>query len=89
MEVPAVYQGPVAGDLGSRRGVIHATEPRGELTVIRSDVPLANMFGYATELRSMTQGRATFSMHFARYQPAPRDVQEEVIARAREGATRR
>ena len=89
VEVPAVYQGPVAGDLGSRRGVIHATEPRGELTVIRSDVPLANMFGYATELRSMTQGRATFSMHFARYQPAPRDVQEEVIARAREGATRR
>jgi len=88
VEVPTVHQGPVAGDLGSRRGVIHATEPRGALTVINADVPLANMFGYATDLRSMTQGRGTFSMHFARYQQAPHDVQEEVIARAREGATR-
>ena len=89
VEVPATQQGPVAGDLGSRRGVIHATEQRAEMTVINADVPLANMFGYATDLRSMTQGRGTFSMHFVRYQQAPRDVQEEVIARAREGATRR
>jgi elongation factor G len=88
VEVPTVQQGPVAGDLGARRGVIHATEPRGALTIINAAVPLANMFGYATDLRSMTQGRGTFSMHFARYQQAPRDVQEEVIARAREGATR-
>jgi elongation factor G len=89
VEVPSVQQGPVAGDLSSRRGVIHATEPRGEVTVLNADVPLANMFGYATDLRSMTQGRGTFSMHFARYQQAPRDVQDEVIARAKEAAAKR
>ncbi len=89
VEVPTVQQGPVAGDLCSRRGVIHATEPRGDVTVLSADAPLANMFGYATDLRSMTQGRGTFSMHFARYQQAPRDVQDEVIARAKEAAAKR
>ncbi len=89
VEVPTALQGPVAGDLSSRRGLIHATELRGAVTVISADVPLANMFGYATDLRSVTQGRGTFSMHFARYKQAPRDVQEEVIARAHEAAGKR
>jgi elongation factor G len=89
VEVPTTLQGPVAGDLSSRRGLIHGTELRGDVTVLTADVPLANMFGYATELRSVTQGRGTFSMHFACYRAAPRDVQEEVIARAREAAAKR
>ncbi|MEW6249945.1 MAG: elongation factor G [Planctomycetota bacterium] len=89
VEIPAEQQGPVVGDLSSRRGLIHNTEQRGEVTVITADVPLATMFGYATDLRSMTQGRGTFSMHFAQYRQAPRDVQEEVIARAKELAAKR
>jgi len=83
VEVPTEQQGAVVGDLASRRGVVHGTAVRVDVTLITADVPLATMFGYATDLRSMTQGRGTFSMHFARYQPAPRDVQEDVIAQAR------
>ncbi|MBU0639018.1 MAG: elongation factor G, partial [Planctomycetes bacterium] len=82
VEVPTEWQGPVVGDLTARRGVIHATELRHDATIVTADVPLATMFGYATDLRSMTQGRGTFAMEFACYRPAPRAVQEEVIARA-------
>ena len=57
--------------------------------MITADVPLATMFGYATDLRSMTQGRGTFSMHFGYYKPAPRDVQEEIIAKAKAASVRR
>ena len=89
VEVPTEMQGPVAGDLSSRRGLIHNTEQRGDVTVITADVPLSTMFGYATDLRSMTQGRGTFSMHFGYYKPAPRDVQEEVIAKAKDAAAKR
>ncbi len=88
VEVPTELQGGVVGDLTSRRGIIHGTELRSDVTVITSDVPLAAMFGYATELRSMTQGRGTFSMTFAHYAQAPRDVQEEVIAQARTAGTK-
>jgi elongation factor G len=88
VEVPTDQQGGVVGDLTSRRGVIHGTELRGDVTVVIGEVPLATMFGYATDLRSLTQGRGTFSMHFGHYQPAPRDVQEEVIARARQAVKR-
>jgi elongation factor G len=84
VEMPAEYQGPVIGDLSSRRGIIRSTDMRGSTTVVVADVPLATMFGYSTELRSATQGKAGFSMEFARYERAPRDVQEEVIAKARE-----
>ncbi len=84
VEMPAEYQGPVIGDLSSRRGIIRSTDMRGGTTVVVADVPLATMFGYSTELRSATQGKAGFSMEFARYERAPRDVQEEVIAKARE-----
>ena len=86
VEVPSDYQGSVVGDLNARRGVVHATDCKAELTTITVDVPLAAMFGYATDLRSQTQGRGTFSMEFACYKPAPRAVQEEIIAHVRKGA---
>ncbi len=89
VEVPGEYQGAVVGDLSSRRGLILGTDAKPDATIIAVEVPLANMFGYATDLRSLTQGRGTFSMEFACYRPAPRDVQEEVIARAREAALKR
>ncbi len=86
VEVPSEFQGSVIGDLSSRRGIIHGNETKGASTVITAEVPLAAMFGYSTDVRSMTQGKATFSMEFARYDRAPRDVQEEVIAAAKERA---
>jgi elongation factor G len=79
--VPKDYLGDVMGDLASRRGRIQAQEDRGGTQIISARVPLSDMFGYATELRSRTQGRATYSMHFDRYEQAPAQVSEEVIAR--------
>ena len=79
--VPEDYAGIIIGDLSSRRGHIQGMEHRAGSQVIKSIVPLSEMFGYATQMRSNTQGRATFSMHFARYEEAPRSVAEEVIAR--------
>jgi elongation factor G len=79
--VPEEYMGDIIGDLNSRRGRIEGMEPRGGSQVINSMVPLSDMFGYATEMRSRTQGRASFSMHFAHYEEAPRSVAEEVMAR--------
>ncbi len=79
--VPKEYLGDVMGDLSSRRGQIQSQEDRGGTQIISSRVPLSEMFGYATDLRSSTQGRATYSMHFDRYEPAPQNVSEEVVAR--------
>jgi elongation factor G len=79
--VPKEYMGDVMGDLASRRGHIQSQEDRGGTQIIAARVPLSEMFGYATELRSRTQGRATYSMHFDRYEPAPQNVAEEVVAR--------
>ncbi len=73
--------GDVMGDLASRRGRIQSQEDRGGTQIISARVPLSDMFGYATDLRSRTQGRATYSMHFDRYEQAPRNVSDEVIAR--------
>ena len=70
------------GDLNSRRSAIQGTENRAGSNVIRVEVPLAQMFGYATDLRSRTQGRATFTMHFSHYAEAPSSVAEEVIGKA-------
>ncbi|HEV2177220.1 MAG TPA: elongation factor G [Terriglobia bacterium] len=75
------FMGDVLGDLSSRRGHIEGMEKRGSTQIIRSKVPLAEMFGYATDLRSRTQGRASYSMHFLRYEQAPNAIAEEVIAR--------
>jgi elongation factor G len=79
--VPEEYMGVIIGDLNSRRGRIEGIEHRAGSQVIKSLVPLAEMFGYATNMRSNTQGRATFSMHFAHYDEAPRAVTEEIVAK--------
>jgi elongation factor G len=79
--VPEDFLGVIVGDLNSRRGRIEGMEHRAGSQVVKSMVPLSEMFGYATHMRSSTQGRATYSMHFARYEEAPRSVAEEIIAR--------
>ncbi len=82
-EVPTDFQGSVMGDLSSRRGIITNSETKGNAAIIHAEVPLANMFGYSTDLRSLTKGQASFSMEFACYRPTPRMVQEEIILRLR------
>jgi elongation factor G len=79
--VPKEHMGDVMGNLSSRRGHIQSQEDRGGTQIIAARVPLSEMFGYATDLRSRTQGRATYSMHFDRYEQAPANVSEEVVAR--------
>jgi len=79
--VPKEHMGDVMGNLSSRRGQIQSQEDRGGTQIIAARVPLSEMFGYATDLRSRTQGRATYSMHFDRYEQAPQNVSEEVVAR--------
>ncbi len=79
--VPEEFMGTIIGDLNSRRGRIEGIDHRAGSQVIKSLVPLAEMFGYATQMRSNTQGRATFSMHFAHYDEAPRSVTEEIVAK--------
>ncbi len=79
--VPKEHMGDVMGNLSSRRGQIQSQEDRGGTQIVNARVPLSEMFGYATDLRSRTQGRATYSMHFDRYEPAPPQVSEEVVAR--------
>src|SRR5262245_52266480 len=78
---PEEYMGSIVGDLNSRRGRIISMEARGTSQVIRANVPLATMFGYATEMRSMTQGRATYTMQFARYEEVPTSISEEIMAK--------
>jgi elongation factor G len=80
---PEDYMGDVMGDLSGRRGLIQGSEPRGNATVIKARVPLSEMFGYATDLRSMTQGRASYTMQFGSYEPAPASIQEEIVAKTR------
>lgn len=82
-EVPGEFQGAVMGDLASRRGTITNSEIKAKAAVIHAEVPLANMFGYATALRSLTKGQATFSMEFACYRATPSAVQEEILLRIR------
>jgi elongation factor G len=79
---PRDYVGPVIGNLNSRRGRIMSQEIRGTSEVVRANVPLGQMFGYATDLRSMTQGRATYTMQFARYEEVPPAIAEEITAKA-------
>jgi len=79
--VPKEHMGDVMGNLSSRRGQIQSQEDRGGTQIINARVPLSEMFGYSTDLRSRTQGRATYSMHFDRYEQAPSNVSEEVVAR--------
>ncbi len=79
--VPEEFMGPVVGDLNSRRGRIETTESRAGSQVVTAFVPLSEMFGYSTDLRSKTQGRATYSMHFYHYEQAPKMVSDEIVAR--------
>jgi elongation factor G len=79
--VPEEYMGDVLGDLSARRGRIEGMEKRGSTQILRAVVPLAEMFGYATDLRSRTQGRASYTMHFLRYEQTPREIESEIIAR--------
>ncbi|NUP12403.1 MAG: elongation factor G [Polyangiaceae bacterium] len=80
---PEQYLGDVIGDLNSRRGRVTDMTQRANTRVIQAEVPLATMFGYATDLRSRTQGRATYSMHFSQYAPVPTAIQEEIVLKQR------
>jgi elongation factor G len=80
---PDDYMGDVIGDLNSRRGQVEGMEQRGNMQVVNAQVPLAEMFGYATDLRSRTQGRATYTMQFDSYRPVPPSIAEEITARVR------
>jgi elongation factor G len=80
---PDDYLGDVVGDLNRRRGQIQGMEPRGNTQTVRALVPLAEMFGYATDLRSATSGRASYSMEFEHYQPVPKAVETGILAKAR------
>jgi len=80
---PEEYMGDVIGDLNSRRGKIQSMEKRGKAQVIRSQVPLSEMFGYATDLRSRTQGRATYTMQFSNYDEVPKGIAEGIIAKVK------
>jgi len=80
--LPDEFMGAVSGDLNSRRGRIVEQEVRPGTQIVRALVPLSSMFGYATDLRSRTQGRATYTMHFAHYEEVPKNIADEIIARA-------
>ncbi|GAA0380919.1 elongation factor G [Bacillus horti] len=80
--VPEEYMGDVMGDVNSRRGRIEGMDARGNAQIVRAMVPLAEMFGYATTLRSKTQGRGTYSMHFDHYEEAPKSVTEEIVKKS-------
>ena len=81
--VPEEYMGDVMGDLSSRRGKIMGMDSRAGAQVINAHVPLANMFGYSTDLRSATQGRATYTMVFDHYEQVPKAISEEIIAKVK------
>ena len=84
VEMPVEYQGPIVGDLNSRRGIILETETRNTYTILRAEVPLANMFGYATVVRGLSKGMASFTMEMSRYAQVPSKLAEEIICQRRE-----
>jgi elongation factor G len=86
--VPEQYMGDVIGDLNSRRGRIEGMQLRGTTQIIKAMVPLSEMFGYATELRSRTQGRGSFTMHFGRYEEVPASLAEEIVSKVQGKTTR-
>jgi elongation factor G len=79
VSAPEEFQGTVIGQINQRRGVIMGTESDAGYVTVESEVPLSEMFGYSTDLRSVTQGKGEFSMEFAKYQPVPRNIQEEMV----------
>ena len=80
---PEEYMGDVMGDLSARRGRIEGMTSRKDAQVIKSMVPLSEMFGYATAMRSMTQGRALYTMQFSHYEPAPRSISDQIIEKVK------
>ena len=80
---PDDYMGDVMGDLSGRRGMIQGSSPRGQATVVKAQVPLSEMFGYSTDLRSMTQGRANYTMQFGSYEAAPNNIAQEIVKKVR------
>ena len=82
VETPEEYIGFVMGDIPSRRGLIQGQDKRGNAAIVSAKVPLSNMFGYATDLRSGTQGRASYTMQFDSYEAVPKNIQEEIISKA-------
>jgi elongation factor G len=86
VEVPADFQGAVAGELNSRRGMIVSTDMNGNTVTIVAEVPLAETFGYSTDLRSMTQGQGSFTMEFAKYRRVPASLQETIVAEVKKSA---
>jgi elongation factor G len=83
VEVPSDFQGPVTGELNKRRGLIVSTETVGKTSTIIAEVPLAETFGYSTDLRSMTQGQGVFTMEFSKYRPTPGNIQKEIVEERR------
>ena len=81
VEAPSEFQGSISGHLSSKRGLITSSEIQAGVSVLRAEVPLATMFGYVNTLRSMSQGRAQYTMHFDHYEPVPQAVAEEVRAK--------
>jgi len=81
--VPGDFAGDIMGDISSRRGKIMGMEPDGKYQVVKALAPLTELYKYATALRSMTQGRGTYSMEFSHYEEVPREVQEKIIAEAK------
>ena len=81
VEVPEEYQGNICGHLSSKRGLITSTDTNAGMGVINAEVPLAEMFDYANELRSMTQGKGGFTMEFGRYKLVPKNLVEEIVER--------
>jgi elongation factor G len=86
IQCPAQFQGSVVGNLTARRGIVLGTEVHGPEVRIEGEVPLAETFGYATDLRSMTQGQGTFTLEFHRYKRLPKILEEEIIAQRKKGA---
>jgi elongation factor G len=84
VETPSDFQGPVMGSLNQRRGMIVGAQDDGPMCTIEAQIPLSEMFGYATALRSMTQGQAQFTMEFSSYKQVPKPIAEELLKKAQE-----
>jgi elongation factor G len=80
IECPENFQGPVVGQVSSKRGMVVSTDTANKITKIIAEVPLAETFGYSTDLRSQTQGQGTFTMELSKYAPVPGNIQTEIIA---------
>jgi elongation factor G len=89
VSTPTEFQGSVVGQINQKRGVITGSAEEANFTIVNSEVPLAEMFGYATQLRSLTQGKAEFTMEFLKYAPVPKNVGEELIKKYSSNASKR